>query len=351
MLNQRILKSKLLVILTLATLTLLVAIMWLGFTASLPRSNQSAQSLSDGLELTSTTDSISSAQASDTYKVCIVGDMNLASDVGKYILDGLDPFQFMQERFKTCDLLVGNLETNISAPGIGSPQPGKSYTFNAPLQAIDKLVAAGFDIVSLANNHTVDYGRAALVDEMNRLTAAGIAYTGAGKTVSEAFAPRYVMVGETKIAFVAYNDAETGYSNVQTNAAGSAFLDQTLVKQAIRTAQENADVVVAFPHWGVEHQRQANSRQMAWAKTFIDAGADLVVGAHPHVRQNIEEYNGKKIYYSLGNFVFAGMGFNPEAIKGYFLTLTVSNGQIVDQQVETVDIVYHGFPKWPEQVY
>jgi poly-gamma-glutamate synthesis protein (capsule biosynthesis protein) len=188
----------------------------------------------------------------------------------------------------------------------GTETPDKSYTFRAHPDRVGILKEMGVDIVSLANNHALDFGPDALVDTFDTLDGAGVDYVGAGNNLDRAKAPIYYTVGDKKIAYVAasrvvfamdWYASETGLGMIGT-------YDPTLILESIEEVEANSDFVVIFVHWGVERENYPVDYQRTMAKQYIDAGADAVVGCHPHVLQGIEYYKGKPIAYSLGNFWF-----------------------------------------------
>ncbi len=156
----------------------------------------------------------------------IGGDSMLAEHVGQYMIElGMNPFQFFIDRFNSDDLTVINLETNISTPGVGV-QRNKSYTFNAPLVAFERMISGGVDVVSLANNHTMDFGESGMVDMLSLLKNNNIKFFGAGNNLDEAFEPLITDVKGTKIAWIGLNDVE-GYSqDAGANKSGSATFNK-----------------------------------------------------------------------------------------------------------------------------
>jgi poly-gamma-glutamate synthesis protein (capsule biosynthesis protein) len=279
----------------------------------------------------------------DKISIVIGGDTMLGQDIGEGIRGGHNPFQHLRGFLDSFDLTVLNLETALAEDHIGSPQP-KAHTFKAPPEAAAKLKSVGVDMVSLANNHAVDYGPEALLNGIGLLHQQGISVFGAGANFDQAFSPSFAVIGDTTIAFISVNDGEPYYNSVRSNRAGTAFFDYNLINGAISGAKKYADVIIIFPHWGNEHQTSPNSEQVRWGRTFIDLGADLVVGAHPHVRQTIEPYKGKKIFYSLGNFVFSGMSWNPEALKGSLLEIAIEDKKITGTGLHTIQIDGYGYP-------
>lgn len=276
-------------------------------------------------------------------KVCIGGDVNLAEVMATFIADGMQPFAGVQPLLNTCDLHILNLETNVAHPATGIRQ-NKNYAFKAPPATLSTLIDARVAGVSLANNHTMDFGPDALLEQIQLLQAKNISSFGAGSTIAEAFAPAYFNINGNKLAFIGINDAETGVSRVRPGRAGSAYLDRNQIQASLTAAKANNALAVIMPHWGTEHQLIATSKQVQWAQTFVDLGADLVVGAHPHVRQNISQYKGKQIFYSLGNYMFAGFADRAEAQKSMLLEVYVYKNQIQKINVVQLQLNWFGFP-------
>ncbi len=198
-----------------------------------------------------------------------------------------------------------NLEGPIST--VGSPVAGKDYTFEGSPAMADALATAGIDVVTLANNHAVDYGPSALMDTIKNLKAAGIQVAGGGRDFAAAHTPALVQTkaGAT-IAFLGYDDVIwPGYAATAAQAGiAEAVTDMAQVKKDIREAAKEADFVVVAFHWGFEYEHYPIAQQTSEGHAAIDAGADLVIGHHPHVLQGFEAYHGRLIAYSLGDFVF-----------------------------------------------
>lgn len=189
----------------------------------------------------------------------------------------------------------------------GAPLENKMYTFRARPERVKMLKEMGVDIVGLANNHVYDFGPEAMTDTLDTLRQAGIAYVGAGKDLEEAMTPVYREIDGIKIAYVAASRAEKYKMTPQATESGAGILrcyDTELFLKEIREAREQADYVIALVHWGTEYSAELEEVQMSTGREYIDAGADIVIGAHPHCLQGIEYYQGKPIVYSLGNFWF-----------------------------------------------
>lgn len=233
----------------------------------------------------------------------------------KGILGGLS--SDLVKEMKTADVMMLNNEFSYSNRGIKTKN--KSFTFRANPNRVKILKQMGVDIVSLANNHALDYGPDALTDTFQTLDKAGIDYIGAGNNITRAKAPVYLNLGDKKIAYVAASRVvfSTDWYATDTKLGMIGTYDPQLYIKSIKKAAANSDFVVAFLHWGVERNSYPESYQRSLARQYIDAGADLVVGCHPHVLQGFEFYKGKPIAYSLGNFWFGSSNQDSGLLKLY----------------------------------
>ncbi|HHX12404.1 MAG TPA: CapA family protein [Clostridiales bacterium] len=206
---------------------------------------------------------------------------------------------------KEADITCLNNEFTYSTGG--DPLSNKAYTFRAHPSRVDILKEMGVDIVSLANNHAYDYGEQSLIDTMATLKQADILYFGAGHNLDEAMTPVYFEIEGKTIAYVAASRAEKYKMTPQATEEAPGILrcyDTELFVQTIREAKKKSDYVIAYAHWGAEWTHELEEVQLTTGKEYLDAGADIVIGAHPHWLQGIEYYDGKPIIYSLGNFWF-----------------------------------------------
>lgn len=239
-----------------------------------------------------------------------VGDIMLGRTVGTQ-LQAKGPeivFAGVQAALDSADVLVGNLECALTASGERQP---KSYTFAAAPEAAKALALAGFDVLSLANNHAMDYGSQGLFDTRNNLEQYGIAAAGAGANIAEAHTPVFLERNGLRLAFLAYADVPDENSGFDARTwiatasqPGIAWADPAQMKTDVAAARLQADVVVVLLHSGLENSIVITSKQQAEAYAAIDAGAALVIGSHSHILQSIEEYHSGLIAFSLGNFVF-----------------------------------------------
>jgi poly-gamma-glutamate capsule biosynthesis protein CapA/YwtB (metallophosphatase superfamily) len=281
----------------------------------------------------------------DTRPISIVvtGDIMLARSVGARILASNDlyPFAGTAKVLRSHDLRIGNLECVVST--LGSPLP-KQYTFEAPLRAFDRLSAAGYHIVSVANNHSGDYGKAAFSDMLARMPGYGITPVGGGANRTLAHRPVIRTIRGTRIGILAYCDIGPNSFAATDTTPGHAWLDDVAMPQDIAATRPMVDFLIVFTHWGQEYHLVENDLQRYLAHKAIDAGADLVVGAHPHVIEPSETYHGKPIIYSLGNFVFDEMP-GVDAL-GNVLSLTVKGSQLLSWKLLPTRIGNDAAPVW-----
>jgi poly-gamma-glutamate capsule biosynthesis protein CapA/YwtB (metallophosphatase superfamily) len=236
-----------------------------------------------------------------------VGDMMLSRAVAKRMrLHGYDyPFASTSEFLRSADITFGNLETSITP---GPEVESFEMSFRADPESAAALRDAGFDVLSLANNHTPNFGETGLQDTMRYLDDVGIVHVGAGLD-TQAHQPRFMTEKGIRFAFLAYNDRDVVPASYEASDSrfGTAFMQIERMQAAVRAAKGSADIVIVSMHSGTEYELFPNDSQTAFARAAIDAGAEIVIGHHPHVVQTREMYNGKYIFYSLGNFVFDQM--------------------------------------------
>lgn len=236
-----------------------------------------------------------------------VGDMMLSRAVAKKMRQhGYDyPFASTTDFIRSADIAFGNLETAITP---GPEVLPFEMSFRADPESAAALRDAGFDVLSLANNHTPNFGEEGLLDTLRYLDEVGIVHVGAGKDAVEAGQPMFMSVNGIRFAFLAYNDRDVVPASYEAGeGAGTAFMRIPAMVAAVEGAKHFADIVVVSMHSGDEYEIFPNESQTAFAHAAIDAGAEIVLGHHAHVVQTSEMYNGKYIFYGLGNFVFDQM--------------------------------------------
>lgn len=205
------------------------------------------------------------------------------------------------------DIMMVNNEFPFTNRGIATE--GKTYTFRADADTVSYLHDMGVDIVSLANNHAYDFGEEGLLDTFDTLEGAKIPYVGAGRNIEEATKPVYFIAGDVKIAIVSATQIERlenpDTKEATANTAGVfRCLDPKRLLETVAEAEENSDFVIVFIHWGTENVAEPDWAQLDQAPRLAEAGADLIVGAHPHCLQGFEYYGDVPVVYSMGNFWF-----------------------------------------------
>ena len=233
------------------------------------------------------------------------------------------------------DIAFGNLETSLSKRG---HKWSKTYTFRGPISAGPALGKAGFDVISVANNHALDYGRTAFSDTLAAVKKGKVAVVGGGENKAQAWAPQIIERHGQKVAFLAFSEITPGAFAATSKKNGTAYTQSIgAITRAVKAAHKKADYVVVSMHWGVEKRYDANARQKREAHALVNAGADVVLGHHPHRIQGVEYYKGKLIAYSLANFVFSPA--SPGSTDTYILSVTLQDGKVKAASARPVSIV------------
>lgn len=243
--------------------------------------------------------------------ISLAGDTLLADHVGDYIeKHGVDyPWESVKEVFNKSHLTLVNLECAVGTTG--EPQD-KQYTYRAKPETLEGLVRAGVKGVSLANNHSLDYGRECFIETLDNLEKYNIKYTGGGRNLNEALKPVVWDINGIKVGFIGFSRVTPHVDwYAAENRAGIVNgydSNSKNVIEAVKQAKEKADFLIVSLHWGTERTDYPRDNDVAIAKELIDNGADCIMGHHPHVLQGIEFYKNRPIIYSLGNFVFGAKG-------------------------------------------
>lgn len=211
------------------------------------------------------------------------------------------------EAMRSADVFMLNNEFTFT--NRGTPTAGKQFTFRADPGKVSLLQDMGVDVVSVANNHIYDYGEISLLDTLDTLEGAGIAYTGAGRDLEEAMKPVYLIANGMKIGIISATQIERN-GTPDTKAATATTpgvlqcMDMANLLQVIREMKENCDYIVLYIHWGTESQEEIDWLQDEQAYAYAEAGVDLMIGDHPHCLQKIDKVSDVPVIYSLGNFWF-----------------------------------------------
>jgi len=212
------------------------------------------------------------------------------------------PFHAVAPFFNKSDLVIANLESPLVDEGRALPD---KCTLRGNTEWATIMRATGIDVLSLANNHSMDYGEAGLYSTMTALKRAGIAFVGAGRNRTEACAPVFITRAGCRLAIIGRTSVFVASRSFAGNETpGTAWFDMQETLETIRACRQAADHVILSIHWGLEEYHYPSPTQRRWAQAFVDAGASLILGHHPHVLQGIENINGAIVAYSLGNFVF-----------------------------------------------
>jgi len=213
------------------------------------------------------------------------------------------PFQRIAPELKKGDITLVNLEAPLT--GRGTEFTDKKYRFRVKPSAVAALKKAGITTVTLANNHSMDYGAVGLQDTLQQLDKAGIGHVGAGENLAAARKAMVYDIRGTKVALLGYSLTLPQEFWAGEKRAGTAPLLEKLVKEDIAAARKQASIVIVTAHWGEEGTTRLREYQPRLARMMIDSGADAVIGHHPHILQGVEKYKRGIIFYSLGNFAFA----------------------------------------------
>lgn len=260
-----------------------------------------------------------------------VGDVMLSRKVGRAINEyGTSyPFKYTASLLKSADITFGNLESPISTRG--NQIPGKQIWFRADPKSIEALTEAGFDVLSVANNHALDYDSPAFLDTIEILEGAGIKAVGGGKNLTEARRPVIMEVNGITIGFLAYSElADIFWDHkyprrfqATDTIVGVAPLVIEQIEEDIAALRQQVDYIAVSLHWGIEYKYHAEPYQKKLAHRMIDAGANFILGHHPHSLQGVEVYNHGLIAYSLGNFVF-DQEWSEQTKQGLILTIKIT---------------------------
>lgn len=278
----------------------------------------------------------------ESIKIVFVGDIMLDDLPGKFIEEGKDPFAAFSPLFRSADLTIGNLESVVGTTGIKEDKP---FVLRAHPRVLP-LLNKHFSALSLANNHSGDYGPEAFSSMLDLLDSAGIRYFGGGKNLRAAYEPIIFDVKGKRIALLAYNLFFPRSFEALEDRAGSAWGEDDYVRAGIERARKvhKADIVITYPHWGWENEKFASANQIALAHLMIDSGADAVIGGHPHVTQNIEIYKGKIIFYSLGNFVFDSFD-TEDTNTGWAVEMSIEPDSNISWKIFEAKLDKNGIPR------
>ena len=268
-----------------------------------------------------------------------VGDIMLAGKGAPLLRQkGYDyPFNGVRKELASGDINIANLESPIAEGGL--EYSGKKFRFRAEPPVAKAIRAAGFNLVTLANNHSMDFGGEALAETLQHLSDNGIAWIGAGKNLSEARKMVLYTIKGKKIAFLGYSLTQPVEFFAGQNRPGTAPGYEKLVIADIASARSQADYIIVSFHWGKEATGTVQAYQRNAAHKAIEAGADIIIGHHPHILQGIERYENGVIFYSLGNFIFASRSKSADVSAIIRLKLDDGDGHR-EAEILPLDVLY-----------
>jgi poly-gamma-glutamate capsule biosynthesis protein CapA/YwtB (metallophosphatase superfamily) len=297
-------------------------------------------------------------QTTPRISLMFTGDINLGRCVAKETImagDFTHPFRFVAEKLRTADLTIGSLDGTISDASHFMPCP-ESTNLIGPENMVQGLQFAGFDVITVATNHSKDCGEKgydckdrSFLDTMHTLSAAGIEPVGGGENLNAARLPVILERQGIRFAFLAFNQIDERVWATE-NDPGTAPLSPHMIEQIkrdIASARELVDVVVVLPQWGIEYASRPEAIQRMWAQEFLNAGASLVIGNGPHIVQPMEVFQNGVTYYALGNFVFDQD--QKHRREGVVVTAIFNGTQLESWELEPISINYFTYqPVWAE---
>jgi poly-gamma-glutamate capsule biosynthesis protein CapA/YwtB (metallophosphatase superfamily) len=302
------------------------------------------------------------APPSPRIRMLFTGDINLGRCIAKRTLSTQPytnnynyPVEFVADELRAADITVGSLDGSLSDESSPMSCPD-SMNLIGPPKMVEALQFSGFDVITIATNHIKDCGikgfdcnSKSLMDTVNTLKSAEIQPVGAGNTLQESRQPVIVERNGVRFAFLGINQINEKVWATETTP-GTAPLSQAYIekiKTEITSAKQIADVVIVMPHWGVENFAASVDFQRDWAHEFVNAGASLVIGNHPHIIQPMEIFSDKLIFYALGNFIFDQKhGFQRESIV---VEVDFVGAEIESWQLHPISINYYTLqPHWAD---
>ena len=282
-------------------------------------------------------------QISET-RLRFVGDIMLGRGVARSVEKNFNgSYSQMLDKvgaLSDSDILFGNLEGPISDKGTDLHN---LYSFRFATSTIPALEAAGFDVLLIANNHVGDWGRAAFDDSLARLKSSSIVPVGGGEDKADAETPRIIEKNGIKFGVLGLTDVGPDWLEAGTSTSGILLASDPNLTSIISAAARTCDVLIVLVHWGVEYEKKHDARQEKIAHELIDSGARLVIGTHPHVVEDTEEYGGGLIAYSLGNFIF-DQYFSKDTMQGGLLSVTFKGKDAFSHDMKPVFISRHFQP-------
>lgn len=252
------------------------------------------------------------------------------------------PFREIEHLLSGNDIVFANLEAPFADSGEITIE--KQFTFKVPTKHVRGLKQAGFNVMSLANNHILDYGFNGLQQTLQALDSAKIQHAGAGFSIAEAWEPALLKTPAGRVAILAFSMTFPKEFWATDSTGGTAYPYEDKLRDALNRLQNSADFTIVSFHWGKEKSSVPKQYQQYFARLAIDHGADLVIGHHPHVLQGFELYHGKLIAYSLGNLAFSA--YSRSAVNSALLRIVLSGdgnhlySQIIPLNVDNIEVEF-----------
>jgi len=285
---------------------------------------------------------LATERAATEVDIVFVGDVMVAEIPGQLIAKGVDPLAPFNDLLQRHDLRIGNLECVVATTGTAEIKP---FTFRAD-PGVLPVLKKHFDAMSVANNHSGDFGKAAFAEELGLMRKAGLPYFGGGDDAIEAHKPVILERNGLRIALLGYVEFKPRSFEAGAHLPGVAWSgeDDQVIEDIVAARRDyHADIVIPYMHWGWEEEPDPSPRLREFARRMIDAGADMVVGGHPHVTQGAEMYKGKPIVYSLGNFLFNS--FDTEATTtGWVLSVRIGRDGVREWRTYVAKLDGDGVP-------
>ncbi len=275
------------------------------------------------------------AERQETIRIIATGDLMLAHRAVPYIQNyGIDyPFSATRKFLSRADIAISNLEAPFATKGTSFE---KKYTFKSPPEFAKGIKNAGIDVLTLANNHIMDFGPDGLRSTLQTLDKHNLHYCGAGMNRLEAVQPAIVYRGGWKVGFLAYSLTYPEEFWATSKRPGTVYPVPEKMHGEIADLKEACDIVVVSFHWGGEMRIHPKGYQKNYAHQAIDAGADLIIGHHPHVLQGFELYKKKLIAYSLGNYAFGSLSNAVDT--SVLFEVSFDNGELVYADIIPIDV-------------
>lgn len=268
-----------------------------------------------GFSITETSEIVSNQdviEQDNEIEISFVGDVTFVNPLEKHSLKhGYDyPWKHVEKYFADDDISMINLETAVTSKGTKMPE--KEFNFRSKPKHAEQMKKISIEYAALANNHTLDYGRDGFLDTLSNLKKNGIKYGGGGENLTTALEPAVFDIEGKKVGILSYSrviPTVDWYATSKRSGLVGAYDSQLKgVLEQIKKLDNKYDLLIVSVHWGKMYKDYPRKEEEIAARKLVDAGADMIIGHHPHVMQGIEVYKGKPIFYSMGNFIFPNLG-------------------------------------------